>query len=46
VKYKARRGSLSLGKRPMNNEIVHDDKWNRKLPFFDYILKGGDRGAL
>jgi len=29
MKFKARRDSLSLGKRPMNNEVVHDDKWNK-----------------
>ena len=29
-----------------NNEVVQDDKWNKNILYFDYILNEVDRGAL
>jgi len=41
----ARRKKIALAKRLISNEVVHDDKWNKKFTFFDYILNGVNRDA-
>jgi len=38
--------SLAVAKRMRNNEVVQDDKWNKNILYFDYILNEVDRGAL
>ena len=38
MKYEACRGSLALAKRPRNNDVIHNDKWNKKSKILDYIL--------
>ena len=45
MKYEARRGSLALVKRLISKEVVHDDKWNKKLKILDYFLNEVNRGA-
>ena len=45
MKYEARRGSLALAKRLISREVVHDDKWNKKLKILDYFLNEVNRGA-
>ena len=37
--------SLAVAKRMRNNEVVQDDKWNKNILHFDYILNEVDQGA-